>query len=52
MMLIILENVNDIIARPVALDLKTVRGGEVDIVVFRRDHHVPAERDVVAHHLR
>ena len=38
--------------QPVALNLKAVGGGKVDIVVLNRDHNIPAKSDILTHHLK
>ena len=38
--------------KPVALNLKAVGGGQVDVIVLDRDYNVGAEGDVLADHLK
>ena len=38
--------------KPVALNLKAVQGGQVDIIVLIRDDHVPAEGHILTHNLK
>ena len=38
--------------KPVALNLKAVGGGQVDVIVLDGGHHIRAKGDILTHHLR
>ena len=41
-----------VMVKPVALNLKAVGGGQVDVTVLDGGHHVRAKGDILTHHLR